>query len=593
MTRSQMLAKDVLDRLVAFVLLVASLPLLVVAAAWIKFCSRGPLLFVQQRVGLHEQPFAIYKLRTMKVGSEAHVFGCVTTRDDPRLIRGGGLLRKWKIDELPQLLNVLSGAMSLVGPRPTVEADYARMTPRQRRRAAVKPGLTGLAQINGAAALPWPRRIEFDLIYIRDRSIWLDLRILLATLGAVLSGKADQNPPCADEWADGPHGEPPYAERRIYLSPPHLSARERELLLDALDSNWIAPLGPHVDAFEREFAETLGVSQAVALSSGTAALHLALLVAGVRAGDTVLTSTLTFAATANAIRYVGAEPVFIDSEPATWNLDPQLLEEELLSASSRGRLPKAVLVVDVCGQCADWDAIRTLCRRYDITAIEDAAESLGATYRGRPAGTLADVGCFSFNGNKIITTSGGGMLISENPDWAERVRHLASQARDPAPHYEHSQIGYNYRLSNLLAAVGRGQLEVLDNRVAKRRANYDFYRHALADVPGIAFMPEAPFGRATRWLTCLLIEPDRFGVTPAKVCAAMAAVGIEARPMWKPMHQQPAHASCRVRGGQVADEIFSRGLCLPSGSNLSERQLQRVVDAFRAALGLAGNRCAA
>lgn len=374
------------------------------------------------------------------------------------------------------------------------------------------------------------------------------------------------------------------SNRRIYLSPPHLSPRERELLLDAFDSNWIAPLGPHVDNFEREFAALIGVSHAVALSSGTAALHLALIVAGVQRGDEVLTSTLTFAATANAIRYIGAEPVFIDSESRSWNLDPQLLEDELRRAAARGRLPKAAVVVDICGQCADWEPIVALCQKYGVITIEDAAESLGATYQNRPAGTLADIGCFSFNGNKIITTSGGGMLVTENVEWAGRVRHLATQARDPAPHYEHSQIGYNYRLSNLLAAIGRGQLSVLDDRVARRRANFDFYHAALADLPGIEFMPEASFGRATRWLTCLALDPSEYDVTPAEMCAAMADARIEARPMWKPMHLQPIFATHRARGGAVAERIFRTGLCLPSGSSLTTSDRDRVADCLRRVL---------
>jgi sugar O-acyltransferase (sialic acid O-acetyltransferase NeuD family) len=381
-----------------------------------------------------------------------------------------------------------------------------------------------------------------------------------------------------------PKQPPCKPQQRLHLSPPHMSPRERELLIEAFDSNWIAPLGPHVDAFEREFAGKLGVSHAVALSSGTAALHLALLVAGVKRGDTVATSTLTFAATANAIRYVGAEPVFIDSERASWNMDPQLLEDVLCSAAARGRLPKAALVVDLCGQCADWTPILAICRRYGVVTIEDAAEALGATYEGQPAGTLADIGCFSFNGNKIITTSGGGMLVTKNADWARQVRHLATQARDPAPHYEHSQVGYNYRLSNLLAAIGRGQLAGLEDRVVLRRRNFEFYREALAGLPGIEFMPEAPFGRATRWLTCLLLDPRVHAATPADICRSMGAAKIEARPMWKPMHQQPVFAGCRVRGGQVADDIFCRGLCLPSGSNLAEADRWRVVEAFRCAL---------
>jgi dTDP-4-amino-4,6-dideoxygalactose transaminase len=374
---------------------------------------------------------------------------------------------------------------------------------------------------------------------------------------------------------------PTPARPRVYLSPPHMSGAERELLLDAFDSNWIAPLGPHVDLFEAEFAARLGVKHAVALSSGTAALHLALVVLGIQPGDEVATSTLTFAATANAIRYVGAVPLFIDSEPRSWNLDPALLAEELDAAPRRGRPIRAVLAVDIVGQCADYEPIRELCRKYAIPLIEDAAEALGATYCGRPAGTFGDIGCFSFNGNKIITTSGGGMLVTENKEWADRVRFLATQARDPAPHYEHSQIGYNYRLSNLLAAVGRGQLQVLDDRVARRRENCAAYQAALRDLPGIDFMPELPQGRSTRWLTCIIVDPSRFGATREDIRLALERENIEARPIWKPMHAQPAHAGCRVRGGRVSERLFELGLCLPSGSNLRPEERDRVVDIVR------------
>ena len=367
-------------------------------------------------------------------------------------------------------------------------------------------------------------------------------------------------------------------ESRIYLSPPHMSAKEFELLSDAFHSNWIAPVGPHVDAFEREFSEKLGGIHAVALSSGTAALHLALKVAGVQAADTVLTSTLTFIATANAIRYCGAEPIFIDSERKSWNLDPNLLADELHAASIQGRLPAAVIAVDVFGQCAEYRLIAKLCKEYKVPLIEDAAESLGAEYQGRPAGTLADIGCFSFNGNKVITTSGGGMLVTQNQQWADKVRHLATQARLPAPHYEHEEIGFNYRLSNLLAAIGRGQLRVLDDRVQKRRENFQYYQDNLGVLPGIDFMPESSGSHSTRWLTCLLIDPVLFGCDSESVRVALEAENIEARPVWKPMHLQPVNADCRVRGGSVSEELFQRGLCLPSGSNLSENDLQRIVE---------------
>jgi dTDP-4-amino-4,6-dideoxygalactose transaminase len=364
-----------------------------------------------------------------------------------------------------------------------------------------------------------------------------------------------------------------------------MSAHERQLLLEAFDSNWIAPLGPHVDALEHEFAETIGVTEAVALSCGTAALHVALILLDVGAGDEVLTSTLTFAATANAITYVGATPVFIDSDCETWNMDPDLLAEELDACAKRGKLPKAVIVVDLYGQCADYDPILQICSRHGVPVIEDAAEALGATYKDGAAGNFGAISCFSFNGNKIITASGGGMLVSANREFCRRARFLATQARDPTPHYEHSQVGYNYRMSNLLAAVARGQLRVLEDRVARRRANSDFYQAALGDLPGIDFMPEPPRFRSTRWLTCITVAPGAFGGTREDIRLALDQENIESRPVWKPMHLQPVFRDCRVRGGAVSEALFRDGLCLPSGSSLTEEDLSRVVEFIRATRG--------
>ncbi len=362
-----------------------------------------------------------------------------------------------------------------------------------------------------------------------------------------------------------------------------MSGHERDLLLEAFDSNWIAPLGPQVNAFEKEFAEKIGVANAVALSSGTAALHLSLILLGVQPGDEVITSTLTFSATANAITYLGAKPVFIDSNRETWNMDPDLLAEELSACRKRGKMPKAVVPVDLYGQCADYDRILPICQEYNVPIIEDAAEALGATYRGKMAGNFGVLNCFSFNGNKIITTSGGGMLVSENKEWIDRARFLSTQARDPAPHYQHSQIGYNYRMSNLLAAVGRGQLRVLDERVEQRRANNQFYREAFADLPGIGFMPQFPTGRPTCWLTCITVDPEMFGADREAIRLALDKENIEARPVWKPMHLQPVFADCRVRGGRVAADLFDRGLCLPSGSNLAADDRLRVATIVRQA----------
>ncbi len=368
---------------------------------------------------------------------------------------------------------------------------------------------------------------------------------------------------------------------RVYLSPPHLSGRELELLRDAVESNWVAPLGPQVDAFEAEMASVAGVGHAAALSSGTGALHLALLLLGVEPGDEVVCPALTFAASANAVTYVGATPVFVDSDPATWNLDPDLVAEELEGCARRGRLPAAVLGVDLYGQCADWGRLTEVCAKHAVPLIEDAAEALGATYRGQPAGAFGRCAVFSFNGNKIITTSGGGMLVSNDGELIREARYLASQARDEAPHYQHSRIGYNYRMSNLLAAVGRAQLEVLPDRVVARRRNFDAYECGLGDLPGVRFMPEAPYGVSTRWLTCLTLDPQAFGATREDVRLALEAEDIEARPVWKPMHLQPVFAGCRVRGGMVAAGLFERGLCLPSGSSLSACDRDRVIEIVR------------
>ena len=369
--------------------------------------------------------------------------------------------------------------------------------------------------------------------------------------------------------------------KRIYLSPPHLDGRERELLLEAYDSNWITTLGPQVDAFEREISARTGVSHAAAAVSGTAALHLALLNLGIERGDEVICSTLTFSASANPIIYCGAVPVFIDSDHETWNMDPALLAEELEDCSRRGKLPKAVIAVDLYGQCADYDRILAAASQYGVPVIEDAAEAMGATYRGRSAGAFGVMGILSFNGNKIITTSGGGMLLSGKKSYVDNAKFLSTQARDPAPYYLHSHIGYNYRLSNILAALGRGQLEHLDAIIAKRRTINKYYRDALSDIPGVTFMPEAAYGRSNCWLTCIMIDPKLFGASNEDIRLALEEENIESRRTWKPMHQQPVFAHCRVRGGTVADEIFSRGLCLPSGTGLKEADLERIVKIVR------------
>ena len=360
---------------------------------------------------------------------------------------------------------------------------------------------------------------------------------------------------------------------RIHLSPPDVGDLEREALLRAFDSGWVAPVGPELDGFERDVAALTGWSGAVAMSSGTAALHLALLVSGVRPGDDVFVSSFTFVATANAVVYCGAEPVFIDSEATSWNMDPALLGEALDDAKRRGKLPAAVVVVDLYGQCADYEAIVPMCRELGIPVVEDAAEALGATHYGRPAGTLGDVGLFSFNGNKIITTSGGGMLVTPHEEVAERVRHLATQARMPAPHYEHEEVGYNYRLSNLLAALGRAQLARLPAMIERRIEINDRYRELLAGVDGLEFMPIAPWSGWNGWLTCVTFDT---GGRRDRAMAALAAADVESRPAWKPMHLQPVFEHHRMWTGGVGDDVFARTLCLPSSSALRDSDVERV-----------------
>jgi dTDP-4-amino-4,6-dideoxygalactose transaminase len=366
------------------------------------------------------------------------------------------------------------------------------------------------------------------------------------------------------------------------MSPPDVGPAERHMLLDAFDSGWIAPLGPHVDAFEREFADIAGVPYAVALSSGTAALHLALEILCSRRGHEVITSTLTFAATANAIRYLAATPVFLDVSRETWTMAPDLLEEELAARAQRNRQAAAVISVDLYGQCCDYQRISKICANYGVPLVEDAAEALGATCGSRMAGSFGECAAFSFNGNKIITTSGGGMLVSHRRDIVERARHLATQAREPAPHYEHKDVGYNYRMSNLLAAVGRGQLASLPAKLQRRREVNQLYRAAFAETPGIEFMPEADYGRSNMWLTCVTIEPSLFGADREDVRLHLESANIEARPVWKPMHLQPVFRDCRVVGGAVSDQLFEKGLCLPSGSNLLAEQQAYVIEVVKA-----------
>jgi pyridoxal phosphate-dependent aminotransferase EpsN len=366
---------------------------------------------------------------------------------------------------------------------------------------------------------------------------------------------------------------------RIHLSVPHMGESEMKYVAEAFASNWLSTVGPNLDAFEREFAAHLG-RPAVALASGTAAMHLGLRLLGVRPGDEVLVSDLTFVASVNPIRYLGATPIFVDSERKSWMMDPSLLAEALADRVRRGRRPRAVVVVHLYGQCADMDPILDACGRYEVPVLEDAAEALGATYKGRPAGALGAVAAYSFNGNKIITTTGGGMLAAGQA-WVDKARFWSTQARDPGVAYHHTEVGYNYRMSNVLAGIGRGQLEVLATRVMQRRAVAFRYRDAFADLPGISLMPQAPWGLHTNWLSCFLVDPAQFGASRDEILRELAAGDVEARPLWKPMHLQPLYAGCERYGGEVGEHLFRNGLCLPSSSNLAPADQDRIIQTIR------------
>jgi pyridoxal phosphate-dependent aminotransferase EpsN len=359
-----------------------------------------------------------------------------------------------------------------------------------------------------------------------------------------------------------------------------MGGKEEAYVRDAFASNWLSTVGPNLIAFESEFESYVGLPS-VAVSSGTAAIHLGLRLLGVGPGDVVFCSTLTFSASANPIRYLGAEPVFIDSNYETWNMDPFLLHEALNRAARTGKLPKALVVVHLYGQCANMDPIREACARYGVPILEDAAEALGATYKARCAGTLSDVAAFSFNGNKIITTTGGGMLVSQNAAWVEKARFWSQQSRDPGLAYQHSELGYNYRMSNVLAGIGRGQLEVLGRRVEQRRGIAFRYQDAFSDLAGISLMPQACYGLHINWLSCFLIDEKKFRCSRDELIKALDDANVESRPVWKPMHLQPLYAGCQHYGGQVAEDLFARGICLPSSSSLSEEQQLYVVNTIR------------
>jgi dTDP-4-amino-4,6-dideoxygalactose transaminase len=375
-------------------------------------------------------------------------------------------------------------------------------------------------------------------------------------------------------------------KEKIWLSSPHMGGKEREFVTEAFDSNWVAPLGPNVDGFEKDLATFTGTGYAAALSSGTAAIHLSLIMLGVSAGDYVICQSFTFSASANPIVYQGAIPVFIDSEKDTWNMSPEFLEAALQDLKSKGIKPKAIIPVHLYGMPSKMDEILKIAAAYEVPIIEDAAEALGSSLNGKACGSFSDFGVLSFNGNKIITTSGGGALISNKEEHIKMARFLSTQARDNAPHYQHSHIGYNYRMSNISAGIGRGQMLVLQDRVNQRRKNFDFYNTELAGIEGVELLQEDKGAFSNRWLTCITVDPSKTkgGVSREDIRLALDAENIESRPLWKPMHLQPVFANAPFYGDGTAEKLFEIGLCLPSGSNLSQEDLNRVIQVMKSVL---------
>ena len=584
--------KRLVDVVGAALALAVTLPVLLIVATLVRLQLGSPVFYRQPRLGRHERSFTLVKFRTMTQDQDG--YGRLHP-DAKRITPLGRFLRTTSLDELPELWSVLRGHMSLVGPRPLPVWYLRRYTPAERRRHQVHPGITGWAQINGRNSLGWDERLAHDIWYIDHQSLWLDLRILARTLavwirrsGIHAAGEATMTElrPSASLAPRGATDPTPRRTYRIPLSPPDIREPELRLLLAAVESGWVAPVGPDLDAFEADLAERCGVRQAVAVTSGTAALHLALLHVGVGPGDDVLVPTATFAATANAVTYCGGRPCFIDSDPQTWQMSPDLLASELADRYRRNTLPAAVVTVDLYGSCADQPFLQSICSRYGVPLVEDAAEALGATFEGRPAGSFGAAGVLSFNGNKIVTSSSGGALLCHDDHVAERARYLANQARLPVAHYEHQEVGFNYRLSNLLAAFGRGQLASLDHRIERRRAIRARYEEALGEIPGVGFQHVDPRSTSNAWLTCITLDPMLSPLGPGQLMHHLAGRGIEARPFWKPMHSQPVYMGQPARLDGTADRLFARGLCLPSGSGMTDASLDQVIEAVTTAFGI-------
>ena len=566
--------KRLFDFVSAFLGIIILFPLFLIVSFLIKTTSKGPVFYTQKRAGRHAKLFTIIKFRSM-VDNHGDS-NTVTVKGDVRITKFGAFIRKYKIDELPALWNVLIGEMSLVGPRPDLPDYLLLLQGEDKKILNLRPGITGPASLKYANEeqilmhqddpetyhyeVIFKDKVKINLDYYYNRNLLVDLKLIFATIFRASFSSYDL--------------------LRIRLAAPDISVQELEVIKKGFSIDWVSSFGPHTSKFENNLSEMSEGRKIAALSSGTSAIHLALILLGVKKNDDIICASFTFSASANPIKYLGANPIFIDSEKDSWNMCPALMEQAINDGISDNKKPKAIVLVHLYGMPAKLDEIMRIADNYDIPVIEDAAEALGSKYNNQQLGTFGKLGVYSFNGNKIITTSGGGALVCDDAEIINKAKFLATQARDEAPHYEHSQIGYNYRMSNVCAAIGVGQLEVLNDRIIRKREIYNFYKTELSGIKEIAFLDESVGSFSNYWLTTILVD-ENSAIDREQLRLHLEKDNIESRPLWKPMHLQPVFKSCKAYVNGFSRDLFNRGLCLPSGTNMTKKDLERVVNKIK------------
>lgn len=568
------MVKRLFDLICSFFGIIVLTPLFLIVALLIKLTSRGPVFYTQKRAGRNAKLFTIIKFRSMV--ADHGDSNTVTVQGDVRITKFGAFIRKYKIDELPALWNVLIGEMSLVGPRPDLPDYLLLLQGEDQNILNLRPGITGPASLKYANEeqilmyqddpetyhyeVIFKDKVRINLDYYYNRNLLVDLKLIFATIFRASFSSDDLI--------------------RIRLAAPDISVQELKTIKKGFSIDWVSSFGPHIGKFENNLSAISDGRKVAALSSGTSAIHLSLVLLGIKENDDIICSSFTFSASANPVKYLGANPVFIDSEPISWNMCPELLEKSIVEGIKKNKKPKAIILVHLYGMPAKMDQIMKISNKYDIPLIEDAAEALGSTYKNQPLGTFGKFGIYSFNGNKIITTSGGGALLCEDNSLIEKAKFFATQSRDDAPHYEHSEIGYNYRMSNVCAAIGLGQLEVLPDRVIRKREIFGFYKRELSGVEEITFLDESAGSFSNYWLTTILID-ENSAIDREQLRLHLEKDNIESRPLWKPMHLQPVFESCKAYVNGVSGDLFNRGLCLPSGTNMTKKDLERVVNKIK------------